>query len=354
MEVTLRGNSVVATTTGILLLTRARQLGYPMRVHVIGDPEDVVSLPGPCVVYAPVLASCGVGREAGAGGTVIVPGAPGAPLLVSFTEHGVDGWFALDRTGLGTSEAAKAFVRMGQDARVPPRHLARQLRDFMSALGVAPEPVVLDILELVPADPTTRLSLALRVGRSISRRRGLPITSALTGSGPPTDDPIERPTDLAAVLRALEGGAWTWILDRLTPSLRDPVSDWLDGFVRVAQEDNGRDVALIAALIEVASHVVQLPASAILPPLAAPEDAVAVGVGPALAAVGTADANRTLVDTFRFLGGRYVASGHATLDLGGEPPPEAQIERWAWACRESLRARELMQALWRDIVDPPQ
>src|SRR5690606_29258568 len=74
MEVTLEGSSPAATTAGIMLLTRARQLGYRLAVSVVGNPDEVVPVTGPALLYAPVLASCGVGREDGSGATVVVPG----------------------------------------------------------------------------------------------------------------------------------------------------------------------------------------------------------------------------------------------------------------------------------------
>ena len=76
MEVYLKGSSPGATTAGILLLTRARQLGYRLEVFVVGDPDDVVPICGPAILYAPVLAGCGIGREYGSGATVVLPGPP--------------------------------------------------------------------------------------------------------------------------------------------------------------------------------------------------------------------------------------------------------------------------------------
>jgi hypothetical protein len=108
MEVTLEGSSPGAITAAIMLLTRARQLGDRMSVAVVGDPDEMTASPGPAVCYAPVLASCGVGRQHGYGATVVVPGPPGQPVLVTVAPHGEMGWFQVDRTGAGAHAATEA------------------------------------------------------------------------------------------------------------------------------------------------------------------------------------------------------------------------------------------------------
>ena len=74
MTVSLKGNSPAALTAGILLLSRARSFGQRLDVAILGDPHDITPVVGPALVHSPVLASCGVGRELGAGALVIVPG----------------------------------------------------------------------------------------------------------------------------------------------------------------------------------------------------------------------------------------------------------------------------------------
>lgn len=348
MEVALRGSSAGATTAGIFLLTRARQLGLPLRVAVIGDPDDAAAVNGPALLYAPVLASCGVGREHGQGAVVVVPGPPGAPLLVSATPHGVDGWFFVDRRGQGSHPATRAFVRLSDDPRVPARHLAKDVRRAMEALGMSTDPAVLDVLFAARVPPLTRLSLALRAGRALSGGRGEPITRYLTGRIPERD-PL--PADVAAVSPEEHG----WILDGLNTSLRDRVEEWVGGALRAATEDEGRDLALLHALAELASHLVQLPAHSILPPLGAAEDSVAVGLKAALSADGAGDANQQLIQMFRFLGGTYVADDPHAVGVIDEPAPPADDVpgRWQWFSRQARAGRKQAEALWPSIVDPP-
>ena len=83
MEVVLEGSSPGATTAAILRASRARQLGYPLKVDIAGDPDEITPVYG-LVVHAPVLASCGVGRRLGHGGTVAIPGPDDSPLQCHF------------------------------------------------------------------------------------------------------------------------------------------------------------------------------------------------------------------------------------------------------------------------------
>ncbi len=165
VEVFLRGSSPGATTAGIMLLTRARQLGYRLDVSVVGDPEDILPMPGPAVCYAPVLASCGVGREEGSGATVVVPGPPGKPVMVTVHPHGETGWFFVDRSGNGHHPATQAYVRLSRDPRPKARELGLMVRRAMEALGLSTDPSILDVLFGADVSPTVRLAVGLRAGR---------------------------------------------------------------------------------------------------------------------------------------------------------------------------------------------
>src|ERR1700752_909694 len=128
MDIALRGSSPCATTAAILLMTRARQLGgMRMTPRLGGDPDDIVPVKGPAIVFSPVLASCGIGRELGSGGAVVVPGPPGSPLLVSFHNPGTEGWFRVDREGAGQHPGTQAFVRLSRDPRIPARRVGKDL-----------------------------------------------------------------------------------------------------------------------------------------------------------------------------------------------------------------------------------
>jgi hypothetical protein len=348
MDVALKGSSTGATTAAIFLLTRARQLGLPLRVAVVGDPTDVATVTGPAVLYAPVLASCGIGREHGHGALVVVPGPPGARILASATPHGEDGWFEIDRSGQGAHPATQAFVRLSADPRVEARKLGKDVRRAMEALGMTPDPAVLDILFGAHVAPLTRLSIALRAGRAMSGGRGEPITRFLSGRVAERDPLPAEPRDLAADETA-------WILDGLSTSVRDRAEEWAETAARLAATDGGRDRALFYRLAELASHLVQLPAQSILPPLGAAEDSVAVGLRAAMSAEGDGDANEQLVQMFQFLGGKYVDHDPHAYDVIAEPPPPPTdtIGRWQWFSRQARVGRKQAEALWPVIVDPP-
>lgn len=334
-----------------MLLTRARQLGYHLTVQVVGDPEDVVPIPGPAVCYAPVLASCGVGREAGSGATVVVPGPPGKPVMVTVHPHGVSGWFFVDRSGNGHHPATQAFVRLSRDPRPQARELGRELRRGMEALGLSTDPAVLDVLFGTEVPSLTRLAVGLRAGRALSGGRGQPITRFTTGLA--DSDPLPLPPTPEARAMLMEPGRLQWILDGLSTSIRDRAEHMVNLARGLAEEDGGRDLVLLYHLAELASHLIMLPPHSILPPLGAAEDSVATGLKSALVAEGDGDANRQLMQVFRFLGGRYVPEANHSLFVCDAAPPAEHIERWQWFCGQVRQGRKQADALWPSIIDPP-
>lgn len=350
MHVALRGSSPGATTAAILLMTRARQLGLRLQVDVVGDPDDITLVPGPAVVHAPVLASCGVGRKDGMGGTVVVSGPPTEPLLVCIQDHGEDGWFEVDRGQEGCHPATAAYVRLTTDARVDARHLAKQLRRAAQGLGMSTDPAVLDILFGAPAPPLTRISLALRAGRAISGQRGQPLTRFL-GPHDFDADPFSGDFDVEATRELLQGDGLRWIIDRLSLTVRDRVEDWVDAARRVAAEDDGRDLVLVHALAELASNLVQLPSQSILPPLDAAMDGVALCIGKGLHAEGDGNASFQLGQVFRFLGGRYIDEADHAFDVDVHDPPEGRIERWRWFCKAAMIGKQRADEIWPTLWD---
>lgn len=355
MHVALRGSFPGATTAGIMLLTRARQLGLPLQVSVVGDPDRRPRVEGPAALYAPVLASCGVGREHGQGALVIVPGPPGKPVFMTAVPHGVDGWFAVTRTGEGCHPATKAYVRLCNDPRVPARKIGKDVRRVMGVLGMAPEPAVLDVLFGAEAAPLTRLSLALRAGRALSGGRGEPVTRFIRGAAP-DKDPLPAEYDAAAFVEKAAAGEYQWITDGLSPALRDAAEEWADTALKLAREDGGRDLEFLYRVAELASHLVQLPAHSILPPLGAGEDSVAVGIREALNAEDEGDASRELAQMFEFLGGRYVAESEHAYDVVADPAPttDDMVATWEWFCAQVRQGRKDADALWPQLMDPLQ
>ncbi len=346
MDVYLKGSSPCATTVGILILTRARQLGFRATVCLVGDPTDIVAIPGPALCYAPVMAGCGVGREAGHGAIVIVAGPPGVSLLATVTPHGDGGWFEIGRSGAGAHPVAQAFARLCNDPRADARALSRLIRNGMRALGLVADPAIFDVLCGAEIDPLTRVAIALRAGRALAGGRGEPLQRFLSGVA--KEDPLPPPERWDG-----ESPDMGWVLDGLAPSIRDNAEHALRLARSLMLEDGGRDRALYDQLQWLASVVVQLPPQSILPPLGAAEDSVATGIGAALAAEGDDDANRQLAATFRFLGGRYVSDHPHAVDLGTEAPPAGRAERWSWFGREVRRGRRLMESMWANLVDPP-
>ncbi len=352
MAVALRGSSAAAVTAGILLLSRSRRLGQRIEVQVIGDGEDVAAVEGPAIVHSPVLAGCGVGRVLGSGALVIVPGPATDPLATSLESGGTGGWFIVDRAGGGQHAATQAFVKLCRSPVTEARDLGRLLRQALSALGCTAEPALLDLLFASPVSPLERLAIGLRAGRAMTGSTGEPLTRILAGREDEMPDPLPSPCQPADLLVAQEDGRMLALLDRLALGVRDSVEDWINGVVDLDTDDYE---ALLCGLAEVGSHLVTLPRSGTLPPLDAAMDAVAVGLGAGLGATrGQSDANRSLVDMFSFLGGRFVDEASFPLDVPGDEPPKDRLARWAWLCRSVQTAETTAENLWRQVVDPPQ
>jgi hypothetical protein len=352
VQVYLRGSSPGAATAGIMLLTRARQLGYRLEVSVVGDPDDILAIAGPAVCYAPVLASCGVGRESGSGATVVVPGPPGKPLMVTTHPHGESAWFFIDRSGQGHHPATQAYVRLSRDPRPHARELGRDVRKAMEELGMSTDPAVLDILFGADAAPLVRLAVGLRAGREMAGGRGHSITRFCTGDA--VGEPLPARFDETQRSELLDPDALRWILDGLSVGFRDRAEHFVKIARQLAAEDGGRDLVLLYHLAELVSHLVQLPQNSILPPLGAAEDSVATALKSALVAEGDGDANRQLSQVFQFLGGRYVAAADEhTFFVCSDPPPTEHIARWQWFCGQVRQGRKRADALWTQIFDPP-
>jgi len=215
---------------------------------------------------------------------------------------------------------------------------------------------VLDVLFGARVAPFTRLSLALRAGRVLSGGRGQPITRYVSGMLAEDRDPLSQEFDRDDFVRRAEARELQWIFDCLSPVLRDSAEEWVEMALKLAREDDGRDLEFLYRVAEIASHLVQLPPHSILPPLGAAEDSVAVGIKAALNAEGSGDASEQLVHTFRFLGGRYVNDASHWYDVVQDPPPDPEdnVGQWRWFCGQVRQGRKDAEALWPIIVDPPQ
>lgn len=355
MFVALKGSSAVSVTAGILLLSRARSFGLPLEVEIVGDPKEITPVLGPALVHSPVLASCGVGRDHGAGALVVVPGPPSDPIAVSTAEHGVGEWFWVDRSGKGHDPATRAFTRLSRSRQPRARELGKLLRQAMGALGIGSEPAVLDMLFGAPDPPLIRTAAALRAGRTMNPSATQPITRFFSMQPEELPEPLVTPVTREVLLAARKDGQLDTILDRFNVRARDELEHWLEGMFEVMAETEDYD-DLITALSELTSHLASMSVFGLVPPLDAHLDAVAVGLGTALGATapGPVDANRLLSELFVYLGGRFTDAARYPVSLEGEPPPDDRLARWSWLCRATRQAADAADSLWKQVVDPPQ
>ena len=352
MTVELKGNSGTCLTAGILLLTRARSFGQRLDVAIVGSADEITPIKGPALLHSPVLATCGVGRRSGNRAQVIVPGKPTDPLAVSLSEGGDGGWFYIDRTGAGRHPGALGFSTLFRGASTELKAAGRELSIGLSALGCAPEPALLDLLFEAPVDPVVRLAFALRAGRAISGEGG-DLTAHL-GEASHAIRPLKHQCSLQDLKAFRSSGSWAKAMEGLSGRSRQVCEDWLSR-VWPFLDSNPPLSALVCGLAEVATHALAMPNPGYLPPLAPHMDAVAVGVGSALGAVGKADdASAALADTYRFLGGRFISDARYPIELSVSEPPEGRLERWRWFCEGTKEAAKAADSLWRQVVDPVQ
>jgi hypothetical protein len=338
MMVALRGSSPATMAAGILLLSRARSFGQRIQVEIVGDPGDVGVVTGPAILHSAPVASCGVGRELGSGALVVVPGPIDAPLAVSLSPDGRRDWFFVDRTGEGHHPATREFVRLTRSRSPASRAIGRALLDALDTLGCAAEPAVLDLLFGAPVPPLTRLSVALRAGRALAGARGRPINEFLAEGDTDQDEGLDRAGAIA----------------RLHPAVRARAEDLVDRALALPAAEGGPPEALLDAMTDILRHFALLPRQVMLPPLDPAMDAVAHGLGRALAATsGNPEAQAALMETYRFLGGKFTTRAEHALALPATLPPADRLGRWAWFCSHVSEAAGRMESIWRDLVDPP-
>ncbi len=350
MSISLRGSSPITLTAGILLLSRARSFGIPFRVQVEGDPNTITSVLGPAIMHAPVLASCGVGRELGQGALVAVPGPATDPMLLCLAENGAGTWFEVDASGQGSHPATRAFVALARDPTPLARQATRQFHRLLHALGVPGEPAVLDLLFNAPAPTLTRLALGLRAGRAMTGESGQPVTCWLAPAQT-MPDPLPAGLSGTELMSLWRTGDLGPMLDRLQVRGRMDIEQWLEAIDDLSKAAPGL-LDLVSELTEIYATLSLLPAAGMIPPLDAASDAVATGLGRVLgAAGGDVDANRSLCSVFHFLGGRFVDSAPYAIDLGGQEAPEGRRATWRWFCKGVQEAADHADPLWRRVMD---
>jgi len=356
MSVELSGNSPATLTAGILLLSRARSFGTRLQVSVLGDANEITPVRGPALVYSAVLASCGVGYRPGGGAAVIVPGPAEDALAVSLSAEGLGHWFTVDRRGTGEHPATQATVRMCRSSDPESRRLGRELLQALRGLGCVPEPAVLDLALQAPVSAYHRVAIGLRAGRALHGRTNAPVHTFLEERKDTLADVVQSPCRLADLQGAAADGRLDTLLDRLVPSVRAATASWTHAMLRRAPTDPDA-ATLVAAVLDTIAPVLTLPSPVVLPGVDAAADAVACALPTAIGAApkdGNDDAARGLVETFQFLGGRFVSTARFPVVVPGDPAPKDRLERWKWFCTSTRSAADTADALWRRVVDPVQ
>jgi len=354
MSVELSGNSPAALTAGILLLSRARQFGQRLSVSVMGDPTEITPVEGPALVHSAVLASCGVGSRPGGGAVVVVPGPSEAPLAVCLSDYGTGEWFTVDRAGTGEHPATQAIVRMCRSTNPQSRRLGRELLQGLKGLGCMAEPSVVDLLLQSAVSPFERATLGLRAGRALYGGRAAPQHNFLARPGAHTGGNIPLGCTLDQALAAQASGDLSQAFERVRAEARPALTAWVTAMLHHARTHPDAEL-VVCAVLDTIGPVLTLPGAVVLPKLNPAADGVAVALPAAIGAQsGPTDAARGLVDTFKFLGGRFVDHARFPVVVPGDPAPKGRLERWKWFCTSTRNAADTADALWRRVIDPVQ
>jgi len=156
-----------------------------------------------------------------------------------------------------------------------------------------------------------------------------------------------------AILDGWVDGELEAALSCLSVGARMAVEDWLEAMTVLSAGDDDRDVALVAAMGELLGNLVILPPGCMMPPTDAAADAVANGLVRVLGARGgETDANKSLLDIYRFLGGRFVEHATYPYQLNSDPAPDDREARWRWFVESVVGASRSVDDLWQSVMDP--
>ena len=353
MQVAIRSSSATAVTVGILMLTHAKRLGHPIEVSIEGDVNDAAKVKGPALFYSPVLSGCGVGKVKGSNALVCVPGPPCDPLLLSLEPGGIADWFSIDRDGSGVHKASQDVVRLCRSPQAEAQNIGRVLLGALTALGCPAEPALLDVLFGAPAPPLVRVALSIRAGRVMTGGSRDLLTQFIRSDPSELPDALPTPLTPEGLAAARTSGHLDQLLSRLKDGLQEAVEDWVNSLGGIPADSDLS--TLLCAVAEVGSHVVSAPVTGMLRTLSSEQDGIATNIGRALGATrGGHCAMEALIETYRFLGGRFVEHAAYAVDIPGDPPPEGRSERWLWLCKSAFCAKDEADKLWRRLIDPVQ
>jgi hypothetical protein len=274
-------------------------------------------------------------------------------LAACLSENGLGEWFELDRSGRGHCAPSTALVSLLRDPDGELREIARRALAALTALGIAGETSVLDLLLSAPTSPTERTFLALRASKALGAGGGTSLSAwlPLTSGYPGLDEP---PADPAALAVALKSGDLDPLLARLGTHHRARLRAWLEAALARAPGEP-RLALLVESLVETLGPLLALPLGGLVGPPDPAGEIVVRGLGLGLGAQGDGQGVEAgLADMFRLFGGKFVTDARHPTELEGEPPPAHRLERWRWFCAEAAAAAAGADVLWRQVIDPVQ
>jgi hypothetical protein len=218
--------------------------------------------------------------------------------------------------------------------------------------GVPPEPALLDLLFGAPVDPLTRIGMTLQASATMTKSRVHRSVSEHLSGGietPLLNDGISG----AQVLELWHSGALKGVFAALPDGVAVAIGDWLSSMEQFNSQEGGDCEALLAALATLLGNVLLLPQGCMLPMLDPTNRGLAIGIVNVLGArEKDSDTNKSLLDVFRFLGGRFEHSSPYPFRLPDTPAPEGRTERWMWLVSSVEQAAEEMENIWSEAMSP--
>ena len=215
MQITLTGSIPICIATGILLLSKGRSFGLPLKCSIAQTKPDFGDWNTACLWHEPVLSALGVPTAAHPE-VVTLGGPPDSPLHLN-----IDGlWIKVSRSSKSVHPLSQRLL-----SQVTNRSDAanRVLRDFCVAYSIPKEPSVFDLLfeDSLTLHTRKRILLALQKSFGLKKNFSPPSVSHLVvGSDDIETEWMTHRESLAAIYRLIEFGLLEQSIDRLDTSIQ--------------------------------------------------------------------------------------------------------------------------------------
>ncbi|MGC6507078.1 MAG: hypothetical protein ACON4U_01615 [Myxococcota bacterium] len=218
MHITLTGSIPICVATGILLLSKGRSFGFPIKCSIAQTKPEFGLWEEACLWHEPVLS--GLGLPTACHPEVITLGGPSeSPLNLN-----VDGqWIKVTRSNSGQHPLTKCLLSHVSNS---PDSAVRVLQDFCSAYSIPKEPAVFDLLFEESLSLATRNHLLIAIQKAFCQTRTVkpPIQSHIVvGNAAVEDEWNAHKIILSEVYRHIDFSLLEQSVDSLEESIKEEV-----------------------------------------------------------------------------------------------------------------------------------